>query len=514
MTNQTLGERGTLMSPGRIRLAAIGCMATLLLALLDINIVGSVSWKMVDDLDPAHGVALLPWLTAAYALADCAVVPLYGRLADVHGAKPGYLWALGIFLTGSCLCGLARSMPELIAFRTLQGLGAGGLMSVTMVIMGLLFRDPAGEPLDSKENTTTTGLGGIMVGLGVALGPLLGGVVSDTLNWRWAFYLNLPLGFAALAIALTVLRLPADRRPGKVDFAGAALIAGGASALLLVLQWGGRQYAWGSPVICGLGVAGVVLTVAFVRRTMTAAEPLISLRLLRSRMFRTMMPIGLFAGIGLSGSLFYLSGYLQIGRGLTPAQSAVLSLPIAAGMVAAVPLGRFVSAWFGKAKYLLTFAGVLQALALTVFGTLTDSSPYAWIALGGFVIGLGIGQSLGLGLQFVQNAVGVEDLGVATTSQRFVQQLGTSIGFAVFGTLLTRLLAVNLTGAAGGASRGGELDIATLALLPPGPRHAAVDAFISSVDVVFLVAAAVALVPALLALRIPERRRVGAVSAR
>ena len=492
------GDR-LLMSKNMVMLAALGCFVTLLLAILDINIVSSVAWKMARDLDPVHGVDLLPWMVTSYALADCVVVPLYGKLADVYGAKRIYVSALVIFLVGSSLCGIAQNMVELIVFRCVQGFGGGGLMSVTMVILGTLFRND-GEK--AAGGSMRVAWGGIMVGIGIALGPLLGAVVASNLNWRWVFYLNLPLVLFALVVAIFVIKLPKYSEQRKVDFLGAALIAGAAAALLLVGEWGGKQYAWGSSTILLLLVGGVVLLGLFVWRVLTATEPLISLRLLRNPTFRVMMPIGILAGAGLAGEVLYIGGYLQVGRGLGITQSSLLNLPMAAGMMASVLLARSIVAVLGKFKYLLTSAGVLQAAVLFLFSRMDANTSLFEVGVGMFFLGLGMGQSLGLALQYLQNAVELSDIGVATTTQRFSQQLGSAVGFALFGGIVARYLGEHLTGVAG---LDGELNVAVLATLPPAQQLAATTVFIGAVTKVFLVAGCIALGPAILALFIKEK---------
>lgn len=511
------GDR-LLMSKNMVILAALGCFVTLLLAILDINIVSSVAWKMAKDLDPVHGIDLLPWMVTSYALADCVVVPLYGKLADVYGAKRIYVSALVIFLIGSSLCGIAQNMVELIVFRCIQGVGGGGLMSVTMVILGTLFRDD-GEDEKAKEGVGDGSMrvawGGIMVGIGIALGPLLGAVVASNLNWRWVFYLNLPLVLFALVVAIFVIKLPRYSEQRKVDFLGAALIAGAAAALLLVAEWGGKQYAWGSSTILLLLVGGLVLLGLFVWRVLTAAEPLISLRLLKNPIFRVMMPIGVLAGAGLAGEVLYIGGYLQVGRGLSITQASLLNLPMAAGMMASVLLARSIVAVLGKFKYLLTSAGVLQAAVLFLFSQMDANTSLFEVGVGMFFLGLGMGQSLGLALQYLQNAVELSDIGVATTTQRFSQQLGNAVGFALFGGIVARYLGEHLTGAAGAAGLDGELNVAVLATLPPAQQLAATTVFIGAVTRVFLIAGCIALGPAILALFIkekPVKRRPKAVA--
>ncbi|MFI6155005.1 MFS transporter [Kitasatospora sp. NPDC051170] len=477
-------------------IAATGCFATLLLGLLDQNIVSAVSWTMVQDLDPAHGVARLPWLLTAYTLADCVVLPLYGKLADVYGAKRVYLAALGIFLTGSALCGLARTMPELIAFRALQGLGGGGLMSVTMVVLGLLFRPGGGgggAEGEGEGDEGKAGLGGVMVGIGIVLGPAVGGLVSTHLNWRWVFYLNLPLGIAAFLTSLALVRLPVTPVRRRVDYPGALLVAAAASALLMVSQWGGKDYAWGSPTILGLVLAAALLLAAFLWRQATAAEPVFTLALLRNPTFRVMVPLGFFGGIGLAGSVAYLVGYFQEVRGMNPTDAGLLLLPMAVGMTAVGLLsGRAAAATAGRRRYQLLAGHLLVAGAMLMFSRLGVDTPLWYLSLGLLLLGLGLGLCLGVGLAITQNAVAAEDLGVATTSVRFVQQLGASAGLALFGTVLNRQLTARLGESAGASVLG-------------SPHRATLEAVASSTDTVFAIAACVMVVPALLSLLLRER---------
>ncbi|MEU8552270.1 MFS transporter [Streptomyces roseoverticillatus] len=505
------GER-LLMGKHQVILVSLACLTSLLLALLDINIVSAVSWKMVGDLDPVHGISRLPWLTTCYALADCIVVPLYGKLADVHGPKPVFLFSLGTFLIGSCLCGVAQDMTQLIVFRTVQGIGAGGLTAVALIIMGVLFRSDK----DDLEGATSskTAFGAVMFGVGLALGPTLGGLVSDSLNWRWVFYINVPLGLLAFAVIATMLRLPAQTRRRKVDFLGAALIAGAAASALLIADWGGKRYAWDSTVIILLAVAGVVLLAGFIRRITTAREPLISLALLRNPMFRIMMPISLIGGLALAGGLFYVGGYAQIGRGLSPTRAGLLTLCMACGLIFSALVGRWIIRLFGKFKYLLTASGIIQSAVLFCFSGLGDHTSFVLIGAGMAVIGVALGQTLGLALLFTQNNVELDDIGIATTSLRFSQQLGTAFGFAFFSTVVTRFLAAHLTGRAGAANVNGELDTGVLATLTPDQHQAAVHTFIQATNWVFLISAFLVLIPSVLSLFIKERSQAEMAAAR
>ncbi|MFF2080543.1 MFS transporter [Kitasatospora sp. NPDC058162] len=494
---------GPPMSRRHVVIAVAGCFATLLLGLLDQNIVSAVSWTMVKELDPLHGVDHLPWLLTAYTLADCIVLPLYGKLADVHGAKRVYLFSLGIFLAGSVLCGLAQNLPELIAFRAVQGVGGGGLMSVTMVVLGLLTRP--GEAA-AAEGSGKAGMGGIMVGLGIVLGPAAGGLVANHLNWRWAFYLNIPLGVAAFVTSVLLVRLPVTPVRRRIDFLGAGLIAAAASALLMISQWGGKDYAWTSPTIEGLGAAAIVLLAAFTWRQTTAAEPIFTPALLRNPVFRVMVPLGFFGGIGLAGSVAYLAGYLQEARGLTPAGAGLLFFPMAVGMIIVGALsGKAMVRMAGRYRYQLLAGHLLVAAAMVVFTGLGTDTPLWFLGFGLFLLGLGLGLCLGIGLMITQSAVAPEHLGVATTSVRFAQQLGASAGLAMFGTVLNRELASKLSRAAGAADADGRLNTAALPTLDPEQKRVALDAIVSSTHTVFAIAAWVMVVPAVLSLFLRER---------
>lgn len=502
-----------LMSTTKVKLVAASCIVVLLLAILDINIVSAVAWKMVNDLDPVHGISKLPWLTSCYALADCVVVPLYGKLADEYGTKPLMIFGLGVFTVGSLLCGLAQNMTELIVFRTIQGLGAGGLTAVTLVVTGILFNDQ--EEFNDREEdaegpvkpSTAVGIGAsVMFGLGLALGPTLGGLVSDSMNWRWVFLLNLPILIAAFVIIVFALKMPANRVRRKVDFLGAALLGGAGACALLVAEWGGAGYAWGSSTIVSLAVGAGVLAAAFVGRQLTAPEPLVSLALMRNPVFRAMMPMSLIAGVGVAGGLLYVSGYLQVGRGLSTARSGLLILCMAVGILASIPVAKLIVTLFGKFKYLLVAAGVFQAVVLVLFRWLGPDTSYWLIGAGCFVLGIGMGQSLGLGLQYMQSSVAKEDLGVATGSLRFCQQLGATAGFALYSTIVARYLDSHLSSAAGAADVDGNLDVSALAKLPTEQYRSAVGVFIDATNVVFVVAGAVSLTAGLVALVIREKR--------
>ncbi|WP_067171500.1 MFS transporter [Microtetraspora niveoalba] len=462
------------MTESQKKLAALGCLLTLVLAILDQNVVSTASVAIVRDLDPAGGLARLPWLITVYALAATAALPLYGKLCDAYGAKRIYLGAVALFLTGSALCGLSQNMGELIAARTVQGLGGGGLMGVTLVVIAHLA--PA------EERARAGGVGGLMTGLGMVVGPLIGGLFTDNLSWRWIFYVNLPIGLFVLAVGAATLRLP-DRGPRhRIDYPGAALVAAAAVALLLVTEWGGREYAWDSPAILALCAAFAVLLAAFLVRQFTAPEPILPPSLFRDPTLRIALPLQLLTGFGMIGSIVYTVIYLQVVRGVPATGSGLYLLPMAAGMtVSGLASGGFVARGHSTKPYLV--AGLaLAAAAAALLSTLGTGTSQWMLGLDLFLLGTGFGLVIGIVIMIAQNAVPVSLLGVATTSVRFAQTLGSALGTAVFGVVLTRVVAGELPGFDG---------LARIGSLPDGVRRRALEAVTSGIDTVFLCAAGV-----------------------
>jgi EmrB/QacA subfamily drug resistance transporter len=455
------------------RLAGLACLATIILAILDANIVTAAAVPIVRDLDPGHGVARLPWLITAYGLAATAALPLYGKLCDTVGPKPVFLAAVATFLAGSALCGAARTMTELIVFRGLQGLGGGGLMAVTMVVLAHLA--------PPEQRARKGGIGGVVAGVALVAGPIIGGLLADHLGWRWIFFVNLPLGIAVLAVSATALRLPPRHRRGRIDVPGVLLAGACAVTLCLLLEWGGDRYAWTSRPCTVLAALTVALLAAFLVREATAAEPVLPLRLFSTPVLRVALPLQLFIAVAMTGAIVYVMVYLQVARGVAADRAGLWMIPLAVGMtVAGTLVGRLVGRGIRLDTFMISGTG-LGALALALLGLLRAGSPPALPATALLAYGLGLGQVLGVLVMLVQNAAPAHQLGVATTALRLFQSLGGALGAAVFGAVLTHAFAARYPG----AGRSG------LASVPPADQARALDAFTGSLDVVFLSAAGV-----------------------
>ncbi|MEV8456152.1 MFS transporter [Streptomyces sp. NPDC052095] len=483
----------TVMTDRRRTIGFVLCIATILLAVLDTNIVSAATVPIVRDLDPVHGIDKIPWLIAAYQLAATAALPLYGKLCDVLGAKQVFIGAVASFLAGSALCGMAGSMGWLIAARALQGVGGGGLMSVTMVVLREL-RDPAKEDGGSGKGGS---IGGIVAGAGMALGPWLGGTLADHADWRWIFYVNLPVGLAVLAAAVRVLRLPARTTRRAIDFLGAGLAAAFSTMLLLVTEWGGKEYAWTSPQVIGLVLASVAALALFVRRQATAAEPVLPLGLFRIRGIRYGFAVQGLVGAAMMGSMVYVMIYLQVVRGIGASSAGLYLVPMAIGMAGVGLLSDRLTAAGWSQKAFVVSGTLCASAALALLATLTTDTSLWTVRTALLLMGIGFGQLVGQLIQLVQDIAPAEQLGVATTGVRFFQTLGSALGAALFGTVLSRVYAAR---GPGGPTSG-------IGRLTGDARRQALDAFVTSTNVVFWTATGLMLLAAVLATRLPQDQK-------
>lgn len=481
----------------------------LLLAALDQTIVATALPTIVSELG---GLEHLSWVVTAYLLASTAATPLWGKLGDQYGRKRLFQTAIVIFLVGSALCGAAQDMPQLIAFRALQGLGGGGLIVLSMAIVGDL--------VPPRERGRYQGLFGAVFGTTSVLGPLLGGLFTQHLSWRWVFYINLPVGIVALAVIATVLHIPRRRTKHVIDYLGTFLIASVATCLVLVASLGGTTWEWASPQIIGLAVLGALLAVAFVAVERRAAEPVLPLKLFRVRTFTLSAVISFIIGFAMFGAMTYLPTFLQVVHGITPTMSGVHMLPMVAGMLlSSTGSGQIVSRT-GRWKVFPIAGTAVTTLGLLLLHRLDTGSSTAEMSAYFFVLGFGLGLVMQVLVLIVQNAVPYEDLGVATSGATFFRSIGASFGVAIFGTIFASRLGDQLTDAFRGerlppgvSADSLEADPRGIAALPPALRPPALDAYATAITDVFLYAVPIALLGFVLAWFLKEDRLRASVTA-
>ncbi|MFI7339949.1 MFS transporter [Streptomyces sp. NPDC050085] len=401
-----------------------GLLLGIVLATLDGTVVGTALPVIVEDLG---GLTHLSWVVTAYLLTTAVTTPLWGKIGDLYGRKGSYLVSISVFLAGSALCGLAQDMGQLIAFRALQGIGAGGLFVGALSLIGTLL-----PPAEAGRSQSVIGvlLPAAMIG-----GPLVGGFLTDRLDWRWVFYVNLPVGAVALAVVGLGVRVRTERVRARMDLAGAGLLTAAILALTLLASWAGTTYAWVSPPIAALGVVAGAALVAFLRVERRAAEPVIPPRLFRDRNFTAAQGLTFLAGAAMLAAASYLPQYMQLVLGMSSTASGLLLLPLMLGMMGAqLTIGRRVSAGGRYRPYPIAGGALATAGALALLLLGTGTPPWAASALT-LMLGVGLGCQLQPAMLITLSSAEPRDIGAASGTQTLLRTVGGSLGVAVLGSV-------------------------------------------------------------------------------
>jgi EmrB/QacA subfamily drug resistance transporter len=473
------GPDGQFLAPREVMIVLPGLLLAILLAMLDNLIVSTALPRIVGDLG---GVAHLSWVVTAYILASTITTPFYGKLGDMYGRKKFFIAAIVIFLIGSALSGLSQSMAELISFRAIQGLGAGGLMVGAMATMG--------DIVAPRERGKYMSYMMVVMMLATIGGPLVGGFITTNFSWRWIFYINIPVGGAALVYLMATLHDRARRVGHQIDYLGGGLLALAATSLILLATWGGTEYPWGSAQIIGLALLTVAGTAGFLFRQTRAAEPILPLHVFKNRNFSVTMALTFLTGLAMFGAMTFLPLYQQTVQGASPTVSGLLLVPMMVGVTITSIVAGQVTTRTGRYRIFPILGGAIMIVGMFLLTHLGISTTRITSASYYVVLGLGMGFLMQMVSLIAQNSVEQKDMGVASSARMFFQQIGGSLGVAVFGAIFARRLIESLASAAGTGAHisasGGQLDPATVNSLPAAIKHDVFSAIAHAVQGVFI----------------------------
>ena len=502
----------------------IGLMMGMFLAALDQTVVSTAIRTIADDL---NGFSLQAWATTAFLITSTISTPLYGKLSDIYGRKPFFLFAISIFIAGSALCGLSRSMYELAAFRAIQGIGAGGLFSMALAIIG--------DIVPPRQRARYQGYFLAVFGTSSVLGPVLGGLFAGANSilgisgWRWIFYINVPIGLAALVVVNRVLHIPHTRRDHRIDWQGAVALIIGLVPLLIVAEQG-RIWGWssGRSMLCyGLGIVGLVLF--YLAERMCKDDALIPLRLFRGRTFTVATMSSVIIGMGMFGAILVLPLYLQIVKGYSPTGAGLATLPLVLGIMAGSVISGQTISRTGRYKIFPIVGTGLMVVGLYLFSLIGADTPLWKTALIMPIVGLGLGGNMQPIILAIQNAVSPREIGVATSSVTFFRQMGGTLGTAVFLSVLLSTLPGRIADAfnsvrgtpgfqaalaahpdqaatlqAAGSGNADLNDTSFISRLAPVIAHPFKVGFSDSMSTVFLMGAAIMVIGFVVVLLLPE----------
>ena len=500
---------GDYLSHRQILVVMGGLMAGMFLAALDQSIVAVALPTITSELG---GLDKLAWLVTAYLLTSTAATPLWGKISDLRGRRPIFQAAIVVFLIGSLICGFSPEIADLlnvsginimIAGRAVQGLGAGGLMSLALAVIG--------DVIPPRERGKYQGLFAAVFGVSSVAGPLLGGWFTDNLGWEWIFFINIPIGGAALVVTSLALKLPHVRRQASVDYLGAATIVGSVTSLVLYLSWAGPDMGWTSATGIWLLVGAVGLAVLFVLVESRAKEPIIPMELFKNWIFSSNIIFAMIMGIGMFGGLIFLPIYLQAVKGLSATHSGLAILPLVIGIFTTSIGGGQIMVRTGRYKWMPITGALVVGSALFAFSRLQVNTPYYQLALIMYAFGMGLGFTMQVVVTAVQNSVDRRHMGVATASVTFFRSMGGAIGTALLGAILNIRLKYHLSeivGAAQGHEGGAPIntnDVTAIQALPEPVKSWVLEAFTRAMDDVFLVAVPFMAVAFVIALTMREK---------